>query len=348
MDKIVNKPLSASRIKTLQTCSWQYWCKYHLKLPDTTNEGSLRGSICHAVFEALGNPKHKHHYVKLTKEQNINASPPIERMVKAFAKKNKIDDFANLDLVNQMIMEGLNYDFFGNKYGKPNESISEKDFDIQTISDGKNYRILGFIDKLFLFKKKKIALIRDFKTSKQVFTGSEIEDNMQNLMYCLAVKYLYPEFLKRDMEFLFLKFDCKGKGLLEMKEIAEDELEGFEHFLTQIQSIINNFNEKSAIGGLAFNKGYPSKEEGFSGKVVCGRAEFKGQLKKDGTTMWHCPFKFPTNYFVLLDEEKNIISSSYNKNDMDRKRKNGIGFIVEKREYAGCPAFKFDKVDELL
>ena len=33
---------------------------------------------------------------------------------------------------------------------------------------------------------------------------------------------------------------------------------------------------------------------------------------------------------------------------MDRKRKNGIGFIVEKREYAGCPAFKFDKVDELL
>jgi hypothetical protein len=348
MNEITNKPLSASRIKTLQTCSWQYWCKYHLKLPDTTNEGSLRGSICHAVFEALGNPKHKHHYVKLTKEQNISASPPIERMVKAFAKKNKIDDFANLDLVNQMIMEGLNYDFFGNKYGKPTESISEKDFDIHTKVDGKNYRILGFIDKLFLFKKKKVALIRDFKTSKQVFSGSEVEDNMQNLMYCLAVKYLYPEFLKRDMEFLFLKFDCQNEGLLEMKEVAEDELEGFEYFLTEIQSIINNFNEKSAVAGLAFHKGYPNKEEGFSGRIVCGRADYKGHLKKDGTLMWHCPFKFPTNYFVLLDEEKNILSSSYNKNDMEEKRKNGIGFIVEKREYAGCPAFKFDKVSELL
>ena len=46
-----NKPLSASRIKTLQTCSWQYWCKYHLKLPDRSNEGSLRGTICHAIFD---------------------------------------------------------------------------------------------------------------------------------------------------------------------------------------------------------------------------------------------------------------------------------------------------------
>ena len=55
MDDHENKPLSASRIKTLQTCSWQYWCKYHLKLPDKSNHGSLRGTICHAIFENLGN-----------------------------------------------------------------------------------------------------------------------------------------------------------------------------------------------------------------------------------------------------------------------------------------------------
>ncbi|WP_396180070.1 RecB family exonuclease [Flavobacterium sp.] len=348
MSELVNKPLSASRIKTLQTCSWQYWCKYHLKLPDTTNEGSLRGSICHAVFEVLGDPRHKHHYDQLVKHQDIKSSKPINRMVNSFARKNKIDDFDNLELINQMIMEGLNYDFFGNKYGKPTESISEKDFDIEVNNGQKNYRILGFIDKLFLFKKKRIALIRDFKTSKQIFSGQEVEDNMQNLMYCLAVKYLYPDFLKRDMEFLFLKFDCKNEGLLEMSEVAEDELEGFEYFLTQIQSIINNFNEKSAIDGLAYNKGFPSKEEGFSGRVVCGRAEYKGQLKKDGTLMWHCPFKFPFDYFVLLDEDKNIISSSYVKEELNKKRKNGLGFSIEKRKYSGCPAFRFDNINELL
>ena len=30
-----------------------------------------------------------------------------------------------------MTVEGLNYDFFGDKNGKPTESISEKDFDIK-------------------------------------------------------------------------------------------------------------------------------------------------------------------------------------------------------------------------
>ena len=84
-----NKPLSASRIKTLQTCSWQYWCKYHLKMPDTSNHGSLRGTICHAIFENLGNPKHKHHYNKIVKAQDINVSPPIKRMVTAYAKNTK-------------------------------------------------------------------------------------------------------------------------------------------------------------------------------------------------------------------------------------------------------------------
>ena len=46
--------LSASRIKTAQSCSWLYWCKYKLKLPDTSNDGARRGSICHLIF-ASGN-----------------------------------------------------------------------------------------------------------------------------------------------------------------------------------------------------------------------------------------------------------------------------------------------------
>ena len=120
-------------------------------------------------------------------------------MVTAYAKKYEIDDFENLDLINQMTVEGLNYDFFGDKNGKPTESISEKDFDIKVSEGDKDYRILGFIDKLFLFKRKKEAIIRDFKTSKRIFSGKDYTYNMQHLMYCLDVKYLYPEYLKRTM-----------------------------------------------------------------------------------------------------------------------------------------------------
>ena len=73
--------LSASRIKVEQTCSWQYWAKYVLKLPDKSNDGAKRGSICHLVFECLGNPRHKKHYVKILKNKNIFASKAVEKLV---------------------------------------------------------------------------------------------------------------------------------------------------------------------------------------------------------------------------------------------------------------------------
>lgn len=341
-----NKPLSASRIKTLQMCSWQYWCKYHLKLPDKSNEGSLRGTICHAVFENLGNPKHKKHYTRIIKTQNAFASPPVKRMIEAYAKKHNIDDFENMDLINQMTVEGLNYDFFGDKEGKPTKSISEKDFDISVNEGDKNYRILGFIDKLFLFKRKKTALIRDFKTSKQIFSGKEYTDNMQNLMYCLAVKHLYPEFLKRRMEFLFVKFDCNNDGCCEMEPLDVDELEGFEYFLTEVQQIINNFNEDIASKNLAYDKGYLGRDDGFAGRVVCGRADFAGQLKKDGTPMWHCPFKFAREFYVLVDKKGVRVASADLKKDLKHKKTKDLK--MEKVKYDGCPAFSFDKSTALL
>lgn len=343
-----NKPLSASRIKTLQTCTWQYWSKYHLRLPDKSNHGSLRGTICHAVFENLGNPRHKKHYNAIVKAQDVNASPPIKRMIEAYAKKYEVSDFENMDLINKMTVEGLNYDFFGDKEGKPTEAISEKDFDISVNEDGKNYRILGFIDKLFLFKRKKTAVIRDFKTSKSIFDGKEYTDNMQDFMYCLAVKYLYPEYLKRKMEFLFLKFDLEGEGYLKMEPLDDIDLEGFEYFLTEIQSVINNFSEQIAVSGLAWHKGYPKKEDGFAGRIVCGRADHVGQLKKNGDLMWHCPFKFPFKYYHLLDDNGNFLKSSYVKEELEELQQSKEGSMVEEKQYAGCPAFGVDKGRDLL
>jgi len=42
--------LSASRIKTAQSCSWLYWSKYKLKLPENGNDGARRGTVCHNVL----------------------------------------------------------------------------------------------------------------------------------------------------------------------------------------------------------------------------------------------------------------------------------------------------------
>ena len=63
--EIEMSPLSASKIKKLEDCSWAYWAAYHLKLPDSSNDGARRGTICHLVFECLLNPRHLKNYKKI-------------------------------------------------------------------------------------------------------------------------------------------------------------------------------------------------------------------------------------------------------------------------------------------
>ena len=163
--------LSASRIKVAQTCSWLYWAKYVLKLPDRSNDGAKRGTICHLVFECLGNPRHKHHFKKIVKSKDVFASKAVRVLIEKNARQLDVADEENMDLIKDMTLAGLNYYFYGGSLGKPTEAISEKEFDIKVEKGKKRYVIKGFIDKLFLYKRKKTALIRDFKTSKQVFKG---------------------------------------------------------------------------------------------------------------------------------------------------------------------------------
>ena len=297
-------PLSASRIKTAQSCSWLYWCKYKLKLPDKSNDGARRGSICHLVFEVLGAKGRKKYYNKILKSQDVFSVPSIKRLILKHAVREGIDDSENVELMKDMIFNGLSYDFFGRDSGKPTEEYSEKDFDIIKNDGDIKYKIRGFIDKLFLYKKKKFAIIRDFKTSKEVFKGKDQTDNLQDLMYSLAVKNLFPEYSERVSEFLFLKFDLDPdavkSGVVRMKALDENELEGFEMQLSEIQKYLDNFSEKNAKQNFALHQGFP-KDSSFSGKLLCGFATKKGELKKDGSPKWHCPMKFDFFFYEVCN-----------------------------------------------
>lgn len=344
----MNKPetsLSASRIKTAQSCSWLYWSKYKLNLPDKGNDGSSRGSICHLIFELLGVPKRKKLFKKIVKAKDIFASKAIERLVMKHARKLSVADDENIALIKEMTLNGLNYDFYGEVSGKPTESISEKDFEIvvSEAESGKNYKIKGFIDKLFLYKKNKGALIRDFKSSKQVFKGKEISDNLQDYMYSLAVKHMYPEYSFRQSEFLFLKFELDDKvkseeessaGVVKMSPIDEDDLEGFEYQLTAIQEYLDNFNETDARKNFAASMPFPS-DNSFSGPLTCGFAKQKGQLKKDGSPMWHCPMKFDFIYYAILNKDGKHIKSYFEEEFSESLVPEGCTF--EKKKYGGCP-----------
>ena len=74
-------PLSASRIKTAQSCSWLYWCKYKLGLPEKGNDGARRGSICHLIFEVLGVKKRKKYY-RRGKKVNTTKKSYITRRIR--------------------------------------------------------------------------------------------------------------------------------------------------------------------------------------------------------------------------------------------------------------------------
>ena len=339
-------PLSASRIKRLEVCSWDYWAGYHLKLPDKTNSGAVMGSCCHNLFEFLAEARHKKHYDNLVKNQNVKSCPSVDRYISSFLIKNGFppkdktvsahgEEITHEALVESMLLEGLNYDFFCNKYGKPTKSFSEIDFDIDVKESDINYRVRGFIDKLFLFENKSLAIIRDFKSSKRMFEGKEVDDNIQHQIYELVITKLFPEYANIETEFFFMQY---GKdGVLKVDKLEKQERLGLEYHLTHIQSIVDNFNEELALSNMAANKGWPSSYEGFSGLVKCGRAEDPKEKKKDGSIKWSCPQKWAKHYYVLLDESEKIIASSDFKKEISKPNK---GQKIEKRFYSGCPAFR--------
>ena len=73
--------LSASRLKTVKMCSWLYWCKYHERLPDKSNDGASRGTVCHLIFECLGKPSRQHYYDAILKNNDAFAVPSIKKLI---------------------------------------------------------------------------------------------------------------------------------------------------------------------------------------------------------------------------------------------------------------------------
>jgi ATP-dependent helicase/DNAse subunit B len=332
--------LSASRLKTAKTCSWLYWAKYHLKLPDKTNDGAARGSICHLIFECLGNPRHKPKFKKIIKTKDAFSVPSVERLIHKHAIKLGVDDGENIQMVKDMTLAGLEHDFFGAKRGKPTQEHSEYEFDLHIKDEERDYCIKGFIDKLFLYKKNNSAIIRDFKTSKQVFKGEDETKNLQDYIYCLAIRQLFPEYKNRTSEFLFLKFDLQAKGTMKMKKLTASKLKKFEIELTKSQTYLEKFSERQAKGNYAADKPRP-KDGSFGGQIVCGFAKFRGQLKKDGNPMWHCVYKFPFDYYALYDKKGRLIKTEFPENYYILTQMRGPNDTIKKMKYEGCPRWNY-------
>ena len=315
------KILSASRIKTLETCSWSYYCNYELKIPQRQNEGALRGTIVHLIFELILKDRHRHHKKLILDSNALDGSPSIKRLVlKCLSKDQKLHDLPmmseeNWELMNKMIVVGLRNDFFG-EGGKVVDP--EKEFLIENRSP--KYKIRGFMDKPIKYEKEKQIKIVDYKSSKQKFRGEELTANIQAMSYSLAAKKLWPGY-KPFIEFLFLRFPRSAQ---QQCKFTDEQLNGFEYFLEKCYEQINSFTEEDAKSNYA---------KGGKSSWMC----------KAGKT-WRCPYLDSFTYYQIVDKKDKVVERSLKKSHL---RELEDGEKLKELHYDGCPAHKEKPVEDI-
>lgn len=320
--------LSASRIKTFYSCSYLYYAKYVLKAPDPSNEGASIGSVVHLLCEILFN---KDKYFQLVEEIKSSGIFPegVKRLSAIKLKKTGFYSDAAFEKTLRFLLTALKVDFWidgATVIKKPEEEF---------LIDNEKFQLYGLIDKYGLFQDPDgswRAEIRDMKTSKERFTENEMDFSIQAMAYLLAVKKAHPEvdLLKSTVKFIMLQFP--DDPIQEFKLQNEFQILGFATYLENTQLSLDSFRYVNRLDNPASKQKYPKSEDGFKGPLMCGRAKYPGELKKDGTKMWHCVYKFGFDYWVAIDANKKILFSSFDEIKPTAK------FSVEKKKYKGCEA----------
>ena len=348
------RKLSPSRIGTLSKCTWSYWCNYHLKLPDTGNDGSRRGSIIHDLYECLIEhiDRHRWKYDMILEKGDAYAVPCVERFIRMKARqyelelekmvvtKNKKALISNRDYLNEMILVGLQTPFYG--LGDGEEIISElaHTLDVDRPEEGIRYIARGFIDKIFIRRDESGKIIEveiiDYKSSKMKFSGDDLKFNMQGVIYQLFARDLYPETKKLFFNFLFLQFP--RNPWQSVSPLPDKMVKGVEVYLTDLFHKINNFTEQDA-------KSYFAKHHGM--KHFCGKRGMKTFDDKDLGRVpspeknWMCPHKEPYDYYALVDKDGDVKKTARTEEELTPTD----DLRIIKKHYAGCPAWYASKKD---
>lgn len=327
--------LSSSRIDTLSTCSWTYYCKYVLKLPDTSNDGARRGSACHDLLECLCSEKRWDFVLKISKSVNdIKNNKLINRFLRRKYKQlglepnNPIDKRSkktNHELVIEMLHTALSLEFIKN-HKKRNIIHSEYEFNF--VNEKPRYALRGFIDRVAEIEGEdgeKHLEILDYKSSKAKFKGEKAEANLQGMIYTLVAKKKWENYKKYVANFFFMRFP---KDPYLKNEFDDNQLAGLEHYLEYITEQLEAFDEKSAISNMAAHDNERS--------WLCGRGS------------WVCPFKHSFDFFQIVKEKDNsVVAGSYTYGEAEKWIEDNAGgnkneFKIEMKRYEGCPAWKKD------
>ena len=185
-EQLKDKPLylSASKIKTYSSCSWQYFASYNLKIPQSGNSGASRGTVVHNLFELISKPKHEHYIKKIWLAGNPEKIPAIKKFLEKQFRSEKLNKEEqvkpikvkygvknNWQSVCEMIMTTLKFEFIDTS----NQKIIHSEYEFDIVNEKPKYAVRGFIDRLSEEDDGKTLKILDYKSSSKKFKGEDEE-----------------------------------------------------------------------------------------------------------------------------------------------------------------------------
>lgn len=321
--------LSASKIQCLEKCAASFFYKYLELVPDLGNKGAFRGSICHNIFECLGNSRHFHKYIaRITNESTVLNIPSIKKLIVKQARSLKLDldedvppikrepIVSTLDCIDKMILVGIKEDFIN--LGKKKLIQAELDFEIT--NENPKYHIVGFVDRLF--EEVDTISFSDFKSSKVKYSAKDLDENLQAKMYLLAARKLFPRYKKRKARFVMLRFP--DSPIQEVENKTDAQLDEFEKELEKITGQIEKFTYRDAQR----NTQMPLTKSRGGGLCFSHR------------TGHRCPYIDPFNYYQLIGQWGDVIKSV--REGDPREEKEGHTWIQKRHE--GCIMWKNETI----
>lgn len=260
--------ISASRLSTWLSCRWQYYCKYHLKLPDVSYPKTLLGSCIHEVLELISCPS-KQGKRRLYISHSLNTKvlhPVIIKLFYKLFKRFKIPETigaGDKELNLKELGLKLLVDAFCRGYDIDLKVLDvEKKFDIQV---SENVSIKGFIDKVCELSEDTLELV-DYKSGVPYSVDKCETEEFQPFLYKIAVKTLYPKYKHSLFNFHFLK-NKKTVSVLK----TDEELDEFLKFAITQGILMLKLTEKDATTTKSFKCGTmcsfkePNKALGYMG-----------------------------------------------------------------------------------
>jgi ATP-dependent helicase/DNAse subunit B len=333
-EQIEKKPLylSASKIKTATTCSWQYYASYVLGIPQSGNSGASRGTIVHNLFELISKPKHQHFIKKIWTAGSPEKIPQIKRFLERQFKNEKIiqsedvkpikvkwGKLNNWETVCQMIMTTMKLEFID----KSLEHIIDSEYEFNIVNESPRYAIRGFIDRVEKNEAGELRIL-DYKSSAKKFKGEEQDSNIQAMIYSLVARKTWKNFKKYKASFLFMRFIDDP---YQDSEFSEPELQGLESYLEYLTNYLEDFNMEKAKSNLA--------NSDLTKSWLCGRGK------------WVCPYRDRVTFYRIYKKDQPETGkgvASYLKIDEAQKHLEDLNkkedlFEIKIMNYAGCPAF---------